>query len=282
MPDVLSLEDVAHALRTQRCPTDRAFDRFLPGALRDVSAEYWTPLRVAVRAAGWFEELEIRSVVDIGAGAGKFCVATALASSCRLVGFEQRRWLVEAARTLADTFRVGERVEFVQGALGEVSPPLGDAYYFYNPFGENLFLDGHLAEDVELGDERYVRDVEAAEELLRGAPVGTYALTYNGFGGRMPGAYRLVRTDHRLSRELSLWRKSSPCARDSISRPVRTPAKRECGLATALRSRSPNGSTSVGPCRGVATSMETAGGRLRGAYARSPHLRRLGDLLLDV
>jgi SAM-dependent methyltransferase len=178
-----------------------------------VSAEHWTPLRVAVRAAAWLEEFDIRSVVDIGAGVGKFCVIGALAGRCRFVGFEQRGRLVDAARTLAQAFRVCERVEFVHGALGEVPTPLGEAYYFFNPFGENLYFDGHLDDDVELGDERYVRDVDAAQELLRHAPVGTYALTYNGFGGTIPAGYRQVRVDRTLTCELCLWRKASSGAR---------------------------------------------------------------------
>src|SRR5882724_10120638 len=74
---------VAEALRAGYCPADRAFDRFLPPRSRQLSSQYWTPLSVATRAAGWFEDLGIRTVVDIGSGAGKFCVAVGLASSSR-------------------------------------------------------------------------------------------------------------------------------------------------------------------------------------------------------
>lgn len=218
MPEVFSLEEVALALRAQRCLTDVAFDRFLPNGLRSVSTEYWTPLRVAVRVAVWIEELQIGSVVDIGAGVGKFCVVGALASRCRFIGLEQRVRLVAAARSLASAFQVDERVEFLEGALGQVATPLADAYYFYNPFGENLYFDGHLDDEVELGEARYDRDVEAAEEMLRQAPVGTYAITYNGFGGRMPASYCLVRVDRRQACELCLWRKAQRRARATSSR----------------------------------------------------------------
>jgi hypothetical protein len=217
MPEILFLEDVALALRAQRCLTDRAFDRFLPDGLRAVSAEYWTPLSVAVRVAVWLDELAIGSVVDIGAGVGKFCVVGALASQCRFIGLEQRVRLVTAARSLASVFQVDERVEFLEGALGQVAAPLADAYYFYNPFGENLYFDGHLDDDVEVSEARYDRDVEAAEEMLRQAPVGTYAITYNGFGGRMPASYRLLRVDRRQTCELCLWRKDQRRARATSS-----------------------------------------------------------------
>ena len=45
--------------------------------------------------------VDVQSVVDIGSGAGKFCVAAALGSGCRFTGLEQRPRLVAAARTLA-------------------------------------------------------------------------------------------------------------------------------------------------------------------------------------
>src|SRR5688572_15369217 len=92
---------VADALRMQQRPTDRAFDRFLPEDLRAVSMKYWTPLRVVKRAAEWLNDVNARHVVDIGSGAGKFCVATATLSRARFTGLEQSRSLVGSARALA-------------------------------------------------------------------------------------------------------------------------------------------------------------------------------------
>src|SRR5688572_31833715 len=88
--------NVARALRAGRCPMDCAFDRFLPADLRRVSDEHWTPLVAALRAAQWLDEAGVRTVVDIGSGAGKFCVAAALAGHCRFKGLEHRRRLVRA------------------------------------------------------------------------------------------------------------------------------------------------------------------------------------------
>ena len=85
---------LAEMMRTGSCPNVRSFDRFLPEPLRRVSPEYWTPLAVAKRAADWLEDLGIRTVVDIGSGAGKFCVAGALFGKCRFIGLEQYSSLV--------------------------------------------------------------------------------------------------------------------------------------------------------------------------------------------
>lgn len=215
-----SPQGIAMAIRTGMCPVDRAFDRFFPDELRRVAAQYWTPLLVAMRAAEWMDELDVQTVVDIGSGAGKFCVAAALAGRCRFTGIEQRPRLVTAARELARVFEVDDRVTFLDGALGEVPIPDADAYYLYNPFGENLFgADDHLDEDVELGADRYARDVASARELLRRAPVGTCVLIYNGFGGQLPLSYQEIRVDHELPNPLCLWQKTSARAAGPCSLP---------------------------------------------------------------
>ncbi len=201
-------EQIAKALREGIRPPDRAFDRLLPRELRDVSWQYWTPLRVAMRAAVWLDAMGVHTVVDIGSGPGKFCVAAALAGKAEYTGLEQRPRLISAARELAQRFAVEDRVRFVEGALGEVQLPAADAYYLYNPFGENLFGSSeHLDDEVELSHARFQRDVAAIDTLLRHAPVGTYLLTYNGFGGRMPASYREVLIDSELPNVLRLCRK---------------------------------------------------------------------------
>ncbi len=75
---------------------------------------------------------------------------------------------------------------------------------------EVVLLARPLDENVELSDERYVRDIRAAEDLMRGAPAGTYVLTYNGFGGQVPASYDRLRSDYNLPEVLRLWRKTSP------------------------------------------------------------------------
>jgi predicted RNA methylase len=200
--------EVAAALRSGTCPDDSWFDQFLPDDLRVVAGRYFTPLEVAARVAGWLDELGARTVVDIGAGAGKLCVAAALRGRCHFVGLEQRPRLVSAAEALTRLFEVDDRVSFRVGALGATGVPPADAYYCYNPFGENLFARSErLDHDVELSAARYRRDVAAAEALFRQAPVGTFVLTYNGFGGRLPG-YEVVHVDRELPNLLRLWRKA--------------------------------------------------------------------------
>jgi hypothetical protein len=200
---------VAESLRAGKCPPDFAFDRFLPHRLRAASHFFWTPLSVAVRGAQWLEECGVRSVVDIGSGPGKFCVAGALASRCRFIGLEHRPECVMAARELARRFGVSDRVCFLEGTLGVRHVPKAQAYYFYNPFAENLFGPSErLDDEVPLCIDRFTRDVALAVDLLRAADVGTYVLTYNGLGGPLPDGYVQVRVTFDLPSVLRLWCKT--------------------------------------------------------------------------
>lgn len=207
------------ALRSGRGVDDRAFDQFIPHDDRRVSADYWTPVRVATRAAQWLDYFGARSVADIGSGVGKFCVAAALGGSCQFIGIEHRARLVTAARELARTFEVEDRIDFVQSTLSDATWPRADAYYLYNPFGENLCqieyqLDGH----VELGVERYKREIAAAERFIEHAPRGTFLLTYNGFGGRVPDSYEEIAVDRDQPYELRMWRKTRQAGNGRVLR----------------------------------------------------------------
>jgi len=213
---------LAQALRDGHCPPDAAFDRFLPASLRDLSPQHWTPLPVVKRASEWLDSLGIRRVVDIGAGAGKFCVAGALFSGCRFIGLEHRPSRVESARTLARLFGVDDRVGFVCGALGQGPTPAGDAYYLFNPFDD---APGDMDEEeaaVRRRTAQHEPAVAIAEALLRRAPRGTCVLTYNGFGGRVPESYRLICIDLAFTGGLRLWRKEHEPRLLPFSRRVNT------------------------------------------------------------
>lgn len=215
-----SAEQVANAIRSGVCPSDRFFDQFFPYELRRVSGQHWTQLSVALRVAAWLSGASVKTVVDIGSGAGKFCVAAALACRCAFTGIEQRPRLVEAARALARLFEVDDRVRFVHGAVDQSVIPAADAYYLYNPFGENLFgPDEHLGADVELSPERYDRDIAFMEEFFDRAPVGTYVIKYNGFGGRMPRSYDEIVADRAMPSMLRMWRKGRAAVASSLDLP---------------------------------------------------------------
>ena len=204
----MDIEEIGRRLQAGRLVLDTDFDAWLPYAVRRASARHWTQVGVAVRVSRWLEACGVSSVLDVGAGAGKFCTVGALSSGISFTGIEQRPHLVEAAHTLARRFGVSERAHFVHGDLDSVDFRRFDALYFYNPFGENVMpvvdrLDG----STELSYRRFERDVTKVQDLLGQLPIGAYLVTYNGYGGRVPDSFELVQARPAGLSILRLWRK---------------------------------------------------------------------------
>lgn len=210
--DALALS-VRDRLRNGDLPSDEEVDGFLRPRSQHLSRQFWTPVGVAAKVARWLGDLGVERVLDIGSGSGKLCVVAAACGDASFVGLEQRTALADEATALAARFGLSDRVTFVNGSLGEVPLPEVDAFYLYNPFGENVFgPESHIDESVELSDRRYFEDVARVEALLREAPVGTALVTYNGFGGTIPGSFCEVAVDRKRPSVLRMWQKTSRVA----------------------------------------------------------------------
>jgi SAM-dependent methyltransferase len=184
---------------------DDGFDDVYPMHVRAISSTFWTPVRVAVRASQLLVRDAATRVLDVGSGAGKFCIVGAATTGAQFVGIEHRVHLVETARSAAA--RVGvTNAQFVHGTFDAMDSAMFDAIYLYNPFEENVWdRKSCIDEAVELSRGRFLADVERAEGFLAAARVGTRVVTYHGFGGEMPPAYRLALTERCHSGQLDLW-----------------------------------------------------------------------------
>ena len=202
-------EEIKSRLRLGQFVVDSDFDRWLPEPVRYLSPRYWTQVGVALRVSTWLRNCGASTVLDVGSGAGKFCVVAALSSEIGFTGIEHRGHLVDAARSLAERFGVANRTTFVHGQVEEIDFTRFDALYLYNPFGENIFpARDRVDNTVETSGARFDRDVVTTERLLRGMRVGTHLVTYNGYGGRVPDSYDLVHAKVAGINLLRLWRKA--------------------------------------------------------------------------
>jgi len=194
---------------TARQAEDWVFDSIYPPSIRAISRRYWTPVDVARRAARTLWRAGARRVLDVGSGVGKFVlVAADAAPEVQFVGVEQRANLVEVARRAHDRLRL-PNASFVLGEATTSSWHAFDGFYFFNPFAENLFVDGEQLDDaVELSEARFFRDVVRTERALCQARLGTAVVTYHGLSGRMPACYELSQTTRAGSDWLRLWLKT--------------------------------------------------------------------------
>jgi SAM-dependent methyltransferase len=188
--------------------SDADLDGRLPPDLQAQAHRHWTPVAVTRLGVQWLEEVGVRSVLDLGSGAGKFCVAGACLTPLTFTGVEHRPHLVTAAQALATAFGVTDRVTFLEGDLARAESLSAEALYLYNPFGENLLApSGHLDGAVELNRRRFQRETARMEAWLARRPRGSWLLTLNGFGGRIPDTYDLLRVRDTEVAPLRLWRR---------------------------------------------------------------------------
>jgi SAM-dependent methyltransferase len=184
-----------------------------PSAARKVSSQFWTPVTVALRAARLLVEEGARRVLDVGSGVGKFCIVGAASTGATFVGVEHRDHFVAVARDAAR--RIGApTAHFIHGTLDAVDVADFDAFYFFNPFAENLQgPDVQLDQTVPLSEPRFLTDVERALRMLVQARVGTRVVTYHGLGDDLPPGYVLAHKELRRSGCLNLWIKTTSATR---------------------------------------------------------------------
>jgi predicted RNA methylase len=213
------LRELQSALQRGDAVMDRDFDRLYPHQARALSRAFWTPVRVAQRAVQLLFASETASegasrnesrsprVLDVGAGVGKFCIVAAAMTGVEVTGIEHRENLVAIARATA--LRLGVRARFLHGDLAAADWGAFDAFYFYNPFFENVHVDNHIDERVELSARRFAADRGAAIGLLGRARPGTRVVTYHGLGAELPSTYRLLANESAGSDMLKLWVKQT-------------------------------------------------------------------------
>jgi SAM-dependent methyltransferase len=169
------------------CIDDADFDGVYPMQTRAVSSTFWTPIRVASRAAQLLVRDASTRVLDVGSGAGKFCIVGAATTGAQFVGVEHRAHLVETARAAAACVGVAN-ARFIHGTFDAVDVASYDAVYLFNPFEENVWdRRSCIDETVELSCERFLADVERAERLLADARPGTRVVTYWSSPDRVDG-----------------------------------------------------------------------------------------------
>ncbi len=162
----------------------------MPAELWPLSRVHFTPVEVARAAARMLAPVAGERVLDVGAGAGKFCIAAALAyPGVTFVGVEKRLHLVALARSLARQLGA-DNVELIHGDALTLDWSGYAGFYLFNPFGEDADrgaagVDGEQRHDPA----RFFRSATRTRDRLAEMPVGTRVVTYHGLGKPAPRGY---------------------------------------------------------------------------------------------
>jgi hypothetical protein len=166
-------------------PGDARFDRLFGDRLASLASLHFTPVAVAAHAAHWLTEDGARQVVDLGAGAGKFCLVGAAVTGAEFTGLEVREGLVRVARDTAR--RLGlPTARFVQADVLHAPLDRYDAFYVCNPFAEGEAEPDEWLDPVLPAPEKRFAAIALAARLAE-LPVGTRVAVHCGLGAPMHG-----------------------------------------------------------------------------------------------
>jgi hypothetical protein len=187
--------------------SDVAFDRIYEERIRALSDQHWTPVAIAARAAELLTSAGATRILDVGSGAGKFCIAGALSTGAEFVGVERREGLVRVARRASEQAGTS-RTTFIHSNVSAASFDGFDGVYLYNPFYEHISQHLRLIDpEVERSGRTYRYFVRVIEDKLRKMPAPVVVVTFHGFGGQMPPGYQLLGEEPAGNDRLETWSK---------------------------------------------------------------------------
>jgi len=185
---------------------DEAFDTIYPLRYKKISRYHFTPVHVAQAAAQYLVKNPNTRVLDIGSGAGKFCIVGSACTDGYFTGIEQRKNLHRLAVKLAKQ-QGSERVEFIHSNIMEIDFEAFDAIYYFNAFYENIVPMSAIDHAVTLDKTLYTLYTQFMREQLDKMPIGTRLATYFSFMDEVPNSYKIKGADFDV--KLKFWEKVS-------------------------------------------------------------------------
>ena len=186
--------------------TDMAFNQLYPLPIQNLSARHWTPLHVARRAAIFLTAKGNSTILDIGSGVGKFCLAAAcIRPQSVFIGVEQRKNLVEHAELVKDRLHINNAL-FIHGNFTQVDFRDYDHFYFYNSFYENLTESDTIDDTIEYSTELFIYYNRFLCRQLEKKPKGTRLVTFHSLEEEVPSSFRVVGAE--MENLLKYWVKT--------------------------------------------------------------------------
>lgn len=172
--------------------TDTQLHKLYPEPIRAQARMHWSPLYIVQKAVSYLATNNTVKILDIGSGAGKFCLAGAFYKpSVSFFGVEQRKNLIEYAE--AARKELGFRnVQFIYRNFTQLNLNEYDHFYFYNSFFENLDGTEKIDNEIVYSNELYNYYSIYLYNQLQKMPNGTRIATYCSWGDEIPPCYQLA------------------------------------------------------------------------------------------
>jgi len=184
--------------------SDPEFNALYPPGIRQAAAIHFTPIAVATLAARFLAAKPGTKVLDIGSGAGKFCMIGSVCTEGHFTGVEQREKLDDLAKRIAKRYGL-TRVNFIHANITEIDFQAYDAFYLFNPFYENIDQTGPIDDSIELNRRLYLHYSLHVRSRLEKMPRGTRLVTYFSYLEEIPPEYTLQLES--IEGKLKFWEK---------------------------------------------------------------------------
>lgn len=184
---------------------DNKFNSIYPKSLQNIAEYHFTPLQVCRAVTSYFAAKSCKKVLDIGSGAGKFCLAGSVITDISFTGVEQRGSLNKIATKLSKKFNL-KNTRFIQANIIDIDFSEFDGFYFFNAFYENICKTGKLNDEIVLDKALYELYSNHVKKQLSTKPIGTCLVTYFSYLHEVPESYSLVNST--FEDKLKMWEKT--------------------------------------------------------------------------
>ena len=182
---------------------DEKFHQLYPLHIQKLADKHWTPLKVAKYAADFLASENGAKVLDIGSGAGKFCLAAShFKPNALFYGIEQRKGLLDCSEEAACKLDL-TNLSFFHGNFTQLDFTKFDHFYFYNSFYENIKGTAKIDHKIEYSLSLYNYYNSYLFNQLEKMPGGTRVATYHTLENHMPSGYFIVKTQ--FNKMLKFW-----------------------------------------------------------------------------
>ena len=186
---------------------EQSFCQLYPLSIQQLDKLHWSPLNVIYKAVQFLANREDAKILDIGSGAGKFCLAGAYYKpSAAFYGVEQRQYLIGHAESA--NAKLGRmKVKFLHKNFTQLNLKEFNGFYFYNSFFESIPGTDKIDDSIAYSPELYHYYSRYLYRELDEMPAGTRVASYCSWDDEIPPGYQLVETD--MDQLLKFWEKLS-------------------------------------------------------------------------
>ena len=183
--------------------SDIEFNRLYPLSIQNLAKKHWTPLHIAQRAASFLAAENNVTILDVGSGVGKFCLAAAYHKpNAFFFGVEQRKGLIDHAEAAKEILQLNNAT-FIYGNFTQLDFKQFDHFYFYNAFYENVAGTDKIDNSIVYSSELFNYYNRYLYRQLEQKPVGTRLVTFHSLEDEVPQGYHVVGTE--MDSLLKFW-----------------------------------------------------------------------------